>query len=202
MNALFLTDGYKLDHRRQYPTGTSLVYSNWTPRKSRMEGIDNVVFFGLQYFLKKYLIEDFNQHFFQQPKNEVVKKYMRRINNYLGEHSISSDHIEALHDLGYIPMVFKALPEGASVPLRVPMFTMYNTLPEFFWLTNYFETLLSAVVWLPCTSATIAKEYRKILTHFAVKTSSTPEFVQWQGHDFSMRGMAGIEAASMSSAGH
>ena len=84
---------------------------------------------------------------------------MRRINNYLGEHSISSDHIEALHDLGYIPMVFKALPEGASVPLRVPMFTMYNTLPEFFWLTNYFETVLSAVVWMPCTSATIAKEY-------------------------------------------
>ena len=202
MNALFLTDGYKLDHRRQYPTGTSLVYSNWTPRKSRMEGIDEVVFFGLQYFLKKYLIEDFNQYFFAQPKNEVVKKYMRRINNYLGEHSITSDHIEALHDLGYIPMVFKALPEGASVPLRVPMFTMYNTLPEFFWLTNYFETLLSAVVWMPCTSATIAKEYRKILDYFAFKTSSTPEFVQWQGHDFSMRGMAGIEAAIMSSAGH
>lgn len=202
MNALFLTDGYKLDHRRQYPTGTSLVYSNWTPRKSRMEGIDEVVFFGLQYFLKKYLIEDFNQYFFAQPKNEVVKKYMRRINNYLGEHSITSDHIEALHDLGYIPMVFKALPEGASVPLRIPMFTMYNTLPEFFWLTNYFETLLSAVVWMPCTSATIAKEYRKILDHFAFKTSSTPEFVQWQGHDFSMRGMAGIEAAIMSSAGH
>lgn len=202
MNALFLTDGYKLDHRRQYPTGTSLVYSNWTPRKSRMEGIDEVVFFGLQYFLKKYLIEDFNQYFFAQPKNEVVKKYMRRINNYLGEHSITSDHIEALHDLGYIPMVFKALPEGASVPLRVPMFSMYNTLPEFFWLTNYFETLLSAVVWMPCTSATIAKEYRKILDHFAFKTSSTPEFVQWQGHDFSMRGMAGIEAAIMSSAGH
>lgn len=202
MNALFLTDGYKLDHRRQYPTGTSLVYSNWTPRKSRMEGIDEVVFFGLQYFLKKYLIEDFNHYFFQQPKTEVVKKYMRRINNYLGEHSITSDHIEALHDLGYIPMVFKALPEGVSVPLRVPMFTMYNTLPEFFWLTNYFETLLSAVVWMPCTSATIAKEYRKILDHFAFITSSTPEFVQWQGHDFSMRGMAGIEAAIMSSAGH
>lgn len=202
MNALFLTDGYKLDHRRQYPAGTTLVYSNWTPRKSRLEGMDEVVFFGLQYFLKKYLIEDFNQHFFSQPKDEVVAKYERRINNYLGEHSISFDHIEALHDLGYLPMVFKALPEGASVPLRVPMFTMYNTLPEFFWLTNYFETLLSTVIWLPCTAATIAKKYKEILNDYAEKTSSTPEFVQWQGHDFSMRGMAGLEAGIIASAGH
>ena len=202
MNALFLTDGYKLDHRRQYPAGTTLVYSNWTPRKSRLEGMDEVVFFGLQYFLKKYLIEDFNQHFFSQPKDMVVAKYARRINNYLGEHSISFDHIEALHDLGYLPMVFKALPEGASVPLRVPMFTMCNTLPEFFWLTNYFETLLSTVIWLPCTAATIAKKYREILNDYADKTSSTPEFVQWQGHDFSMRGMAGLEAGIIASAGH
>ena len=202
MNPLLLTDGYKVDHKRQYPDGTTLVYSNWTPRKSRIEGIDEVVFFGLQYFLKKYIIQDFDLHFFKQPKDVVVKKYARRINNYLGENQVGTKHIEDLHDLGYIPMVFKALPEGTSVPIRVPMFTMYNTLPEFFWLTNYFETLLSAVIWLPCNSATIAKEYRKVLDKFATETSSVPEFVDWQGHDFSMRGMGGIEAAITSAAGH
>lgn len=202
MNPLLLTDGYKVDHRRQYPTGTTLVYSNWTPRKSRIEGVDEVVFFGLQYFIKKYIIQDFDLYFFKQPKEEVVKKYARRINNYLGENLVGTKHIEDLHNLGYIPMVFKALPEGASVPVRVPMFTMYNTLPEFFWLTNYFETLLSAVVWLPCNSATIAKQYRIVLDKYAQETSSVPEFVDWQGHDFSMRGMGGIEAAVTSSAGH
>jgi nicotinamide phosphoribosyltransferase len=202
MNPLLLTDGYKVDHKRQYPDGTTLVYSNWTPRKSRIDGIDEVVFFGLQYFLKKYIIQDFDLYFFKQPKEEVVKKYARRINNYLGENQVGTKHIEDLHDLGYIPMVFKALPEGASVPIRVPMFTMYNTIPEFFWLTNYFETLLSAVIWLPCNSATIAKEYRKVLDKYAEETSSMPEFVDWQGHDFSMRGMGGIEAAVTSAAGH
>lgn len=202
MNPLLLTDGYKVDHKRQYPDGTTLVYSNWTPRKSRIDGIDEVVFFGLQYFLKKYIIQDFDLHFFKQPKEEVVKKYARRINNYLGENQVGTKHIEDLHDLGYIPMVFKALPEGASVPIRVPMFTMYNTIPEFFWLTNYFETLLSAVIWLPCNSATIAKQYRKVLDKYAEETSSMPEFVDWQGHDFSMRGMGGIEAAVTSAAGH
>lgn len=202
MNPLLLTDGYKVDHRRQYPEGTSLVYSNWTPRKSRIEGIEEVVFFGLQYFLKKYVIEDFNTYFFKQPKEEVVKKYARRINTYLGENQVGTKHIEALHDLGYIPMVFKALPEGISVPTRVPMFTMYNTKSEFFWLTNYFETLLSAIIWMPCTSASIARQYRKVLDKYAAETSSIPTFVDWQGHDFSMRGMAGIEAAVTSAAGH
>ncbi|MCO6174648.1 nicotinate phosphoribosyltransferase [Flavobacterium sp. NRK F10] len=202
MNPILLTDGYKVDHRRQYPMGTSLVYSNWTPRKSRIQNVDEVVFFGLQYFIKKYILEDFQTHFFSKPKEEVTQKYARRINNYLGENQVGVKHIEALHDLGYIPMVFKALPEGATVPVRIPMFTMYNTLPDFFWLTNYFETLLSAVVWLPCNSATIAKQYRKVLDKYAEETSSAPEFVDWQAHDFSMRGMAGIEAAVSSAAGH
>jgi nicotinamide phosphoribosyltransferase len=79
---------------------------------------------------------------------------------------------------------------------------MYNTKPEFFWLTNYFETLLSTTVWMTCNSATLAKKYRTILDKYAQETSSALDFVDWQGHDFSMRGMAGLEAAAMSSAGH
>lgn len=202
MNPLLFTDGYKLDHRRQYPERTELVYANWTPRKSRIADIDRVVFFGLQYFIKKYLIEDFQQYFFNQPKATVLDRYARRINAYLGDNQIGTAHLAALHDLGYLPLVIKALPEGSAVPIRVPMFTMYNTLPEFFWLTNYFETLVSLTVWLPCTSATLALRYRKILHGAAAASSSVPEFVDWQGHDFSMRGMGGLEAAMLSGAGH
>ncbi|MBI3232689.1 MAG: DUF5598 domain-containing protein, partial [Bacteroidetes bacterium] len=202
MNPLLLTDGYKVDHGRQYPTGTTLVYSNWTPRKSRMKDIDEVVFFGLQYFIKKYILEDFETYFFKQPKEKVVAEYNIRINNYLGPNQVGTKHIEDLHDLGYIPMVIKALPEGASVPMRVPMFTIYNTLGDFFWLTNYFETLLSSIIWMPCTSATIALQYRKILDKYADQTSSNTEFVNWQGHDFSMRGMSGMESAIISASGH
>ena len=202
MNPLILTDGYKVDHRRQYPDGTTLVYSNWTPRSSRLENINEVVFFGLQYFLKKYVLEDFERHFFSQPKEKVVARYARRINNYLGPNAVGTQHIADLHDLGYVPMVFKALPEGVAVPMKVPMFTMYNTIDQFFWLTNYFETLLSTTVWMPCNSATLARAYRKILGQYAAETSSAAEFVDWQGHDFSMRGMAGLEAATISGAGH
>ena len=202
MNPLHYTDGYKLDHRRQYPAGTTLVYANWTPRKSRIEGIDRIVFFGLQYCIKKYLIEDFDAHFFQQPKDQVLAAYQRRVNRFLGKNWVGTAHIAALHDLGYLPIKIKALPEGSSVPVKVPMFTLHNTLPEFFWLTNYFETLISMIVWLPCNSATLAKKYREILDHYAQATSSVEDFVDWQGHDFSMRGMAGLEVAMMSAAGH
>lgn len=202
MNSLLNTDGYKVDHRRQYPAGTTLVYSNWTPRRSRIPEIDEVVFFGLQYFIKHYLLEDFRVNFFQRPKEEVLRTYARRIDTYLGPNAVGTDHIAALHDLGYLPMVIKALPEGSCVPLRVPMCTMYNTKPDFFWLTNYFETLLSTTLWLPCNSATIAREYRKKLDRYATATSSAEGFVDWQAHDFSMRGMGGAEAAMLSGAGH
>ncbi|UTW62160.1 nicotinate phosphoribosyltransferase [bacterium SCSIO 12741] len=202
MNTLNLTDGYKVDHKSQYPNGTEMVYSNWTPRKSRIPKIDQVTFFGLQYFIKKYLQEDFDKNFFGQPKDKVVNAYRRRIGAYLGPDAITYEHIEALHDLGYLPLEIKALPEGTSVPLRTAMFTIKNTLPEFFWLTNFFETILSCIIWMPCTSATIAKQYRVLLDQYALETGGDPDFVPFQAHDFSFRGMAGLEAAMMSGAGH
>jgi len=201
LNPITLIDGYKLDHRRQYPEGTEYVYSNWTPRGSRVAGVTDVTLFGLQYFLDKYLMDEFS-HFFLDDVENVVEQYERRVNGYLGPNSVGTDHIRALHELGYLPLEFRAIPEGSSVPLRVPMLTVQNTLPEFGWLVNYFETIMSNVLWLPCTSATTAKHFRKMLDHWAEVTGTAPEFVDWQGHDFSFRGMAGPEAAALSGAGH
>lgn len=202
INPLHLTDGYKLDHRRQYPKGTELIYSNWTARGSRIDNVNQVIFFGLQYFLKKYLIEDFNRSFFSQDKTIMLQKYARRINNYLGENSIGTLHLAELHDLGYLPLKIKALPEGSKVNLRVPMFTITNTDKRFFWLTNYIETMLSASLWLMCTNATIAHLFKKIFDQYAEKTSDQAWFTDFQGHDFSMRGMSSLESASMSGAAH
>ncbi|HSC36825.1 MAG TPA: nicotinate phosphoribosyltransferase, partial [Chitinophagaceae bacterium] len=117
--------------------------------------------------------------------------------------SITYTHIAALHDLGYLPLEIKAVPEGSLVPMRVPVFTTRNTVPEFFWLTNMLETLLSAILWKPCTSATTAFHYLKTFTQYAKETvGADAGFIPWQGHDFSFRGMSGIEDAVMSGAGH
>lgn len=197
---LTLIDFYKADHRSQYPKGTTTVFSNWTPRKSRIDDIDSVVFFGLQYFVKEYLITRWNKEFFERPKAEVVDRYTRRMKN--AGIDIGVDHIEALHDLGYLPIDIRALPEGTAVPIGVPMFVLWNTRPEFFWITNYLESSLSSVVWGPSTSATMARKYRRILDHWVEKTGGNAEFTDWQGHDFSYRGMYGTEAAMLSGAGH
>jgi nicotinamide phosphoribosyltransferase len=202
MNPLNQIDFYKADHRSQYPKGTQLVFSNLTPRKTRREGVDKIVFFGLQYFVMEYMIRQWNENFFQKPKEQVVVEYKRRIETSLGKNAITFEHVEALHDLGFLPMCIMALPEGSRVPLRVPPMVMYNTRNDFFWLTNYFETILSCVIWGGCTSATTALEYKKILNHYADETVGNRDFVQWQAHDFSMRGMFGLEAACISGAGH
>lgn len=204
INPLMLIDFYKADHRRQYPEGTEMVYSNFTPRKSRLAENDKLVFFGLQYFVKEYLVKQWNEGFFNVPKEKVMADYRRRMDNALGKDSIPVEHIAELHDLGYLPLIVKGLPEGTIVSPKIPVVTVYNTKPKFFWLTNYLESLMSAILWKPATSATTAFQYRKRFNEYARSTVSDNniDFVYWQGHDFSFRGMSGIEDACISAAGH
>ena len=207
INPLNAIDFYKADHRRQYPVGTEYVYANFTPRSSRLAKMlpdfdDKIVFFGLQGFIKHFLIETWNEGFFNQPKAKVVAAYQRRMDNALGEGAVPVEHIETLHDLGYLPLKIKALPEGSRVNIKVPVLTIINTDPNFFWLTNYIETVLSAELWKSCTTASIAYEYKRLLTQYAEKTGAPLDFVPVQGHDFSSRGMSGIYDAAQSGVGH
>lgn len=199
---LIHNDFYKQGHYRMYPQNTQKVYSNLTARKSRVEGLNTVVFFGLQYFIKEYLIKQWNENFFNHPWEEVENKYKRIINNTLGPNAVDTDHIKKLHDLGYLPLKIKALPEGVSVPIRVPCVTITNTVDHAYWLVNYLESIWSCITWQPITSATIAKGFRNILNKFALETVGNTDFCQWQGHDFSFRGMPGLEAACTSGAAH
>jgi nicotinamide phosphoribosyltransferase len=207
MNPLMSIDFYKADHRRQYPEGTEYVYSNFTPRSSRLAKMlsgfdDRIVFLGLQVYIKRVLMRQWQTAFFDQPKEKVLSKYQRRMDSALGEGAVTVEHIAALHDLGYLPIRIKALEEGSRVNMKVPVFTVINTLPEFFWLTNYLETSISAEVWKPCTTATIAYEYKRLLTDFAQQTGAPLDFIPLQAHDFSFRGMSGSEDAAISGMGH
>ena len=202
---MLLTDGYKLDHRRQYPKGTEFVYSNWTPRSNSYfrEAEDGAVVFGIQYFIKEYLIKRFNNEFFNLPEEQVVNQFKRRVDAFLGENEVGTEHIRELHKLGYLPIKIKALKEGSICPIGVPMLTVINTDPRFFWLTNFLETMMSMCLWLPMTSATTARIYRKELERHAKKTMFPKEVeLGFNCHDFSMRGMAGLEAAITSGMGH
>jgi len=203
MNPLFLTDGYKTGHHQQYPKGTTLVYSNFTPRSNKYapKGCDQLVSFGQQMVVKQ-IHEAFDKDFFSRPKDEVCGEMKRELSMYLNtDYDVS--HFEALHDLGYLPIVVKSIEEGSLVPMRVPVLTIYNTHPDFYWITNYLETIISNLLWKPMTSATIAHAYRKVLTEWQEKTDAERAwFIDWQGHDFSMRGLDSIDATISSGLGH
>lgn len=207
MNPLFNIDFYKADHRRQYPEGTEYVYSNFTPRSSYWcsfirSGEQKIVFAGLQGYVKRVLIDQWNNHFFSRPKDEVVKEYRDMMMKCLGPSMEDCSHIEDLHDLGFLPLHIIGLPEGSFVTEGTPVLTVINTDPRFFWLTNFIETSLSAELWKTSTSATIAAEYRRICDNFAKRTCDNNEHVHFQCHDFSARGMSGMQDAAQTGLGH
>ena len=230
MNSILLSDGYKLGHNKQYPENTTLVFSNFTPRSDKHANpqLQNkgVVVFGVQLMLQ-HLHEHFNEHFFKTKEREefeilhptgfqealaqqelykikesVINPIKKELDIYLGtDYDVS--HFEALWDLGYLPIEVRALDEGSICPIRTPMLTIHNTKPEFFWVTNYLETIISNLLWKPMTSATIARAYKQLLNSWAIKTDEdNVDFVEWQGHDFSMRGMDSVDAVVSSGLGH
>lgn len=197
MSVLFDADAYKLSHKGFMEEGTEYIYSNMTPRNTKYMPVNQydydkkVVWSGLQGVAMEYLIEAWNREFFNQPKAEVIGEFKEIIDAYLGEGAISMKHFEDLHDLGYLPIEIKALPEGSRVNEKVPFFTIVNTNPKFAWLTNYLETVLSAELWKASTVATIAYEYRKLVNAYAMETTGSLVGTEFQIHGFEFRGMSG-----------
>jgi nicotinamide phosphoribosyltransferase len=86
VDPIFACDFYKTSHKDMYPAGTNLIYSNFTPRSNKhcAYGADKVLFFGLQGFVQQWLIDNFNEGFFNKPKEEVIAKYKRRMETSIG----------------------------------------------------------------------------------------------------------------------
>lgn len=206
-----LTDGYKVGHPAQYQEGTTKVYSNFTPRDysyavtTPATKTDKMVFVGLQYAMQEYLINQWNESFFSQPKDKVLAKYARRIKNYLGTNqgTQSQKMISELHDLGYLPIKIKALPEGSRVNAGIPVFTITNTHDNFAPLVNYLETVLSNVVWPMCNSASLMEQYYLLAKTYAEQTGASAEYwLPFACHNFALRGHRGPEDGIMSAFGH
>jgi nicotinamide phosphoribosyltransferase len=203
LNPLFLCDFYKIGHVAMYPAGVQQVWSNFTPRSTRISGEQRVTCFGIQYFIKEYLLNKFHNGFFARSIDGIVKEYTDVVQATLGVKSVYTSHIRMLHEYGRMPIDIYAVPEGDHVPLNTPMLVITNTQPWAFWVPNYLETILSNALWKPCTSATTARRYRRNMIGYAKESGETDMgFVDWMGHDFSFRGMSGVEDALLSGMGH
>lgn len=198
---LFWLDSYKASHKRFETSGISEVDSNFAVRfahyMKEMLGEDfddNFVVFGVQYMLLRlhYMAET---GFFSRPKDEVIAE-MRSVHKpYIGNEDF--EHFEALHDLGYLPLEIKALPEGSVVPVGNSFFTIRNTHPDFEWLPNFLETGISTEMWKPLTVATVGRVIRNISNEAAIKTTGSTVGTEFQDHDFHVRGASGFESAAI-----
>lgn len=166
INPMLLIDFYKAVHAEMLPRGITKSVSYFTPRMSRVKRWNKVVMFGLQCFIKTYLIDYFNREFFNKPFDEVISEYKRVMDASLGKDAYKVEKIEKLHNLGYLPIEVIALPEGAKVPMHVPMFGITNTHDDFAWLPQSLESLISAESWHPMIAATVGNTYREIVDKY------------------------------------
>lgn len=204
-NAVAQTDFYKWFHKAGAIDGIDFMYGNYTSRNGRLSNVkDNkeVTFVGLQYFIKDVLIDEWNKTFFNLPKEQVISEIKRIAKYCLFQPDYDTKHFEDLHDLGYLPVKIKALPEGSSVPYGVAPVTFVNTVAGFDWLEGFLETSFSTENWGIQTSATTARAYLK-RTIKAFDAAGLPhDLVPFMCHDFSMRGINGRHSAAMSGFGH
>lgn len=196
---LLLCDFYKTVHSEQYPKGLTKLVSYFTPRMSRMRE-DKLIMFGLQAFLRQYLIQYFNENFFNRPEDETLEEYNRILSHTLGQGCYDERKIRDLHRLGYLPLEIKAIAEGERVPVKVPMIEISNTHPDFAWVVNAIETLMSCSLWHPMLSANVGYEYRQIVNRCCERSVDDEVSRARALGDFSMRGQESLESAVRSSA--
>ena len=200
-NPMLLIDFYKAVHAEMLPQNITKSVSYFTPRMSRVKRWDKVVMFGLQGFIKEYLIDYFNDNFFNVPLETVMGEYTRIMDNTLGKNAYNPKKIENLHNLGYLPIEIVALSEGTLVPMHVPMFGITNTHKDFAWLPQSLESLISAEMWHPMLAANVGYTYRQIVNKYYDETcdDNIPRAKALGAFDF--RGEECLQSATKAGAG-
>lgn len=188
--ALYYADGYKVGHKRMLAKGTQVLAGSWIPRsiKYAPKGVTKILSFGQQ-LTWRWLHDEFKENFFEVPK-EVAQKFAKDMALYLGL-PYDGNHFDELHDLGYLPIRTKSLPEGIETKPNIPHQTFINTVDGYAWLTLYLETIVSSLSWKPSTSATISLQYLRNLVEWVTKTDpSNSWLIPFLAHDFSARGLS------------
>ncbi len=184
------TDAYKGSMFPQYPKGTEYVYSYIESRGGKY---DATLFFGLQSFIKQYLLLPITQdqlEFAADVWEAAGMPFNRR----------GWQHIIDKHN-GYLPVKISAVLEGTLVPTKNVMCIIENTDPECFWLTTWIETALLRAVWYPTTVATMSWDIKQVLREYLEKSGDVAG-LPFKLHDFGARGVSSAESAELGGAAH
>ena len=191
-NLVLQTDSYKFTHWKQYPPGTEFVYSYLESRGGMFE---QTLFFGLQYYLLEYLAGSV-------VAEQDVLEARDFVDHHIGPGVFNlNGWMHIVRDLGgRLPVVIKAVAEGAAVDVQNVLMTIENTDPQCYWLPNYLETLLLKV-WYPITVGTLSNGIRKVVLA-ALEHSGDPSLIDFKLHDFGYRGVSSEETAGIGAAAH
>lgn len=191
-NICLMTDSYKLTHWGQYPSGTEHVYSYF---ESRGGAFKELVFFGMQYILKRY----FTGSCFTQDDILHADAFSRA---HFGQPLFNRAGWERLLEKhgGRLPVKIRAVKEGSVIPTRNVLITIENTDPEFHWLTNFLETIL-VQMWYPITVASQSYAIKKVVRDYREKTGGI-EGLPFAVHDFGYRGSTSYESSAIGGAAH
>ncbi|WP_020396467.1 nicotinate phosphoribosyltransferase [Thiolinea disciformis] len=192
-NLILNTDSYKASHFLQYPPNSEIVSSYIEARKNPQ--FDQVLFFGLQAFIKEYLLRPITRE--QIDEAEAIFLAHGEPFNRAGWEWILEEH------LGFLPVTISALPEGVIVPTGTALVQIHNADPHTYWLPSYLETALLRAVWYPSTVATISWKAKQIIQAYLEKTCDDPASqLAFKLHDFGARGVSSQETAALGGMAH
>lgn len=194
---MLYSDSYKQCHPKMYPDNQEYLVSYLTPRKAMNENFPKMVVYGVQPFI--FDMMDAFDSFFAMPLEWAMYDYDKYIDTHLGLDNVARDRIIELHELGYLPLEIRALPEGTVVNMGVPIVEMRNTHPRFAWLVQWVECLLQTEVWPMCAYATVGWEYHKVAEKYYNMTAPGADPFMAMA-DFGFRGMSCLEDATRCSA--
>ncbi|MCK5725646.1 MAG: nicotinate phosphoribosyltransferase [Thiotrichaceae bacterium] len=190
-NIILNTDSYKSSHFLQYPAKTTTVSSYI---ESRGGDFKQTVFFGLQAFIKQYLLTPITQANIDEAEELLalhgVPFYKEGWQMILDRHQ------------GFLPLEIEALPEGTVVATRNALVQVKNTDPDAYWLTSYIETALLRAIWYPTTVATVSWEVKQVIAHYLEETSDELKQLPFKLHDFGARGVSSHESAALGGMAH
>lgn len=201
MISILLCDFYKAVHCGQYDPKITKLVAYYVPRMSRFKDITEIPVIGIQAFIKEYLIDHFNQNFFWRDINDLKSEYDWIINETMGTNRNYWHYVESLWKLGYLPLEISALEEGIKCPIGCPAIQITNTDPNFAWVVNAIESLMSNELWYQSCTAIAGMRYRNIVNKYYEKTSDYPENAKHAISEFGFRGLPGLAAARKASMG-
>ena len=191
-NIILNTDSYKASHYLQYPPKSEYVSSYI---EARGGDYDKTLFFGLQAFIKEYLLKPITQVDIEEAET-IITAHGLPFNKEGWQYILDAYN-------GYLPLQILAIEEGTLIPLKSPLLQVVNTDPKVPWLTSYLETALLRAIWYPTTVATLSYSIKEIIRDYLEATSENAEAqLPFKLHDFGARGVSSEESAMLGGMAH